>query len=250
MKETTRFTSTPINWAQVRSWAQARMERVSPSWIEGMMNPARPDTNLAPILVDGRWMQPTAGGLIAANTSSRATTRGGGNISISPTERGGADLDEAQRIQFSEDFGSSLLTPPVTPPLTTPPTDPRLRRFGSIQAAGGFSGVVNRPTNLTVGEGYQPEMVNVTPMPNPSAGRFDKPMLGSLTPMPNPSVTMQKPPLPMGSGEMLGSANQGMQPGMPDWMSVAQGLVSRLLADSRGRRKRPTGVLEMAGSYI
>ena len=111
-----------------------------------------------------------------------------------------------------------LATPAQSIPVTqiqNPTVDKN--RFGSIQAAGGFSGVVNQPTNLTVGEGGQPEMVNVQPM---------------------------------GSGGMLGSANQGMQQRMPDWMSVAQGLVSRLLADSRGRRKRPTGVMEMAGSYL
>ena len=213
--------------------AQARMERSSPQWLAGMANPANPQTNLAPVLVNGQWMQPAGGSsYIAAPTSSFNSSRSPEGVSVRPIGRGGADLDEALGLQAAGDFfqsltpeqsaglfgGNPLATPAQSIPVTqiqNPTVDKN--RFGSIQAAGGFSGVVNQPTNLTVGEGGQPEMVNVQPM---------------------------------GSGGMLGSANQGMQQRMPDWMSVAQGLVSRLLADSRGRRKRPTGVMEMAGSYL
>ena len=213
--------------------AQARMERSSPQWLAGMANPANPQTNLAPVLVNGQWMQPAGGSsYIAAPTSSFNSSRSPEGVSVRPIGRGGADLDEALGLQAAGDFfqsltpeqsaglfgGNPLATPAQSIPVTqiqNPTVDKN--RFGSIQAAGGFSGVVNQPTNLTVGEGGQPEMVNVQPM---------------------------------GSGGMLGSANQGMQQRMPDWMSVAQGLVSRLLTDSRGRRKRPTGVMEMAGSYL
>jgi hypothetical protein len=35
---------------------------------------------------------------------------------------------------------------------------------GNIKAASGFSGIIKKPTNFTVGEGYKSEYVNVTPV--------------------------------------------------------------------------------------
>jgi len=244
--------------------AQTRLEASSPAFLN--MNQANPQTGAQPVYIPGRgMMQPTAGGLIAAPMTGKGSTSG--DTTQTPIGKGGVDLAEADAMRRAAAEGEFAALSPEEDLASR-----QMGRFGaiSLDQPSTFWVPPNQQQTFTAGGPGVPggEIVStsgpLSQVANPTANRFDKPMIGSAQmdrptgPLWNGWRLPQSGWNPFGPGsnqgaDMLGSAaptgGQAAAP-MSAWMPIAQGLVSRLLADSRGRRKRPTGVMELAGSYL